>query len=316
MATGLLLDDRFCEHRPSPSHPECPDRVAKIIEKLRADGLDTECASISFSEAPRDLLLLNHTAEYIQRVQNAVSSNSATLDSPDVEISEQSFSVASAAVHAACNAIDMIVAGTIRNAFLASRPPGHHAEFDRAMGFCIFNNAAIAARYAQQKHSLDKVFIFDWDVHHGNGTQHSFESDPTVFYCSTHTNPASYYPGTGFASETGKADGECYTLNIPLEPGTEPGDYIQIFEKQVLPAFEQFAPDLLIVSAGFDAHEADPLGNQKLQTETFKLLSDELLSAAASVCSARVLSVLEGGYNLDALARSVSVHLESLVEHS
>ena len=316
MTTALLLDSLFTEHITGATHPESPARVQRIIEKLKADGLDSECLSIPTPAGDEELLLLNHDSKYIERAKAAVDSGAATLDSPDVEISPQSFDIANRAAEAACRAIDLIGSGKARNAFLATRPPGHHAEFDRAMGFCLFNNVAIAARYALAQNSAKRVCILDWDVHHGNGTQHSFYDSPDVFYISTHTNPAIYYPGTGFAEEIGKGAGEGSTLNIPLDPGTPERRFIEIYETEVIKQLETCKPDLLIISAGFDAHQHDPLGNQSISTKGFRIVSDTILQAASSICDGKVLSVLEGGYNLDALARSVATHLESLVENN
>lgn len=311
--TALALEPVFRRHIPSPEHPESVNRYDAIHAILQAEGLTTECIPVPVTPASDDVICLIHSPEYLTRIEEACKSGQSTVDSPDVEICIDSAMVARSAVGACCNAIDLICRNQVKNAFIAARPPGHHAEKDRAMGFCLFNSASIAARYAQETYAINKVFILDWDVHHGNGTQHIFDDDPTIYYCSLHTHPAVYYPGTGYADEIGSDAGRGFTLNLPLEPNTSERDYISIFEKSVLPAFEVFNPDLLIISAGFDAHQADPIGNQLLTTESFRTLTRLTRDVADSICGGKVLSVLEGGYDTDALARSVSVHLTSLV---
>jgi acetoin utilization deacetylase AcuC-like enzyme len=201
--------------------------------------------------------------------------------------------------------IDAVLEKRVDAAFCAVRPPGHHAERDRAMGFCLFNNVAIGARYAQRKHSLEKIAILDWDVHHGNGTQHMFEDDPTVFYISLHQYP--FYPGTGARGERGVGEGTGFTLNIPLPAGTGEDRYLRAFDEEIVPALTDYKPDLLLISAGFDAHKDDPLGGMLLTEESFAKFTTLLQDIAP------VVSVLEGGYNLEALARSVEAHLGVLL---
>lgn len=310
--TALALDPVFRLHIPSSEHPESVNRYDAIASILQAEGLDSECIPVPVAPASDEVLCLIHSPEYLTRIEEACKSGQSTVDSPDVEICIDSATVARSAVGACCNAIDLIFRNQVKNAFIAARPPGHHAEKDRAMGFCLFNSASIAARYAQEIYAISRVFIIDWDVHHGNGTQHAFDTDPSIYYCSLHTHPAVFYPGTGYADEIGSGAGRGFTLNLPLEPRTSERDYISIFEKSVLPAFETFNPELLIISAGFDAHQADPVGNQLLTTESFRTLSRLTLDVADSVCHGKVLSILEGGYDTDALARSVSTHLGCL----
>jgi acetoin utilization deacetylase AcuC-like enzyme len=214
------------------------------------------------------------------------------------------------AVGGALQAVDQVVDRRVRNAFVALRPPGHHAERDRAMGFCLFNNVAIAARYAQQQYGLKRVLIVDWDVHHGNGTQHAFEDDPSVLFFSTHQYP--FYPGTGRASERGNGPGLGYTVNVPLAAGCGDQEYIEVFEKILYPAAQAFRPDLVLISAGFDAHREDPLAGMLVTEGGYERMTTIVREIAEQCCAGRLVSLLEGGYNLEALARSVERHLRTL----
>ena len=204
-----------------------------------------------------------------------------------------------------------LIEGRIHNAFCAVRPPGHHAEQDRAMGFCLFNNVGIAARYAQKVKGLNKIFIFDWDVHHGNGTQHSFYSDPSIYYSSTHQYP--FYPGTGAEEETGTRDGLGTTLNLPMDAYSDDDDYISAVENKLIPAVQRYKPDLIIISAGFDAHQNDPLAQIQLTTDCFGKMTELMMEAAEDVCDGRLLSMLEGGYDYEALSDSVRLHIQTLL---
>jgi acetoin utilization deacetylase AcuC-like enzyme len=216
------------------------------------------------------------------------------------------------AVSGVLTAIDRVMEGSLLNAFCAVRPPGHHAESNRAMGFCLFNNVAIGARYLQKRHGLKRIFILDWDVHHGNGTQHSFYDDPTVFYFSTHQYP--FYPGTGSEAERGAGEGEGTTLNCPLPSGSGDREMLSIFEKELASSVMSFSPDFILLSAGFDAHRDDPLASLQVTDGGFREMTRIVKSLAQTACQGRVVSSLEGGYNLAALARSVGVHLEILSE--
>jgi acetoin utilization deacetylase AcuC-like enzyme len=207
-------------------------------------------------------------------------------------------------------AADAVMSRQLSQVFCAVRPPGHHAESHRSMGFCLFNNVAILARYLQQHHGLDNILIIDWDVHHGNGTQHIFEDDPSVFYFSTHQYP--FYPGTGAATEAGSGRGKGYTMNVPLPAGTDDETYIDVFEHQLLPRALAYRPDCVLISAGFDAHYADPLAHMQVTEAGYRRMTQVVKEIAATCCEQRLIAVLEGGYNLDALGRSVEAHVEEL----
>jgi acetoin utilization deacetylase AcuC-like enzyme len=252
---------------------------------------------------------LAHTPEYVKAIQDACRHGVRRLD-PDTYISPDSYQAALLAVGGALLGVDHVMEGGVSSAFVALRPPGHHAEREHAMGFCLFNNVVIAARYAQQYYGLKRVLIVDWDVHHGNGTQHAFEDDPSVLFFSTHQFP--FYPGTGRTSERGSGAGLGYTLNIPLAAGCGDGEYQQAFEEVLYPAARAFEPHLVLVSAGFDAHRDDPLASMNVTDDGYARLTTIVRDIAERYCEGRLVSLLEGGYNLDALARSVERHLQIL----
>jgi len=247
-----------------------------------------------------------HTRDHILRIRQVCEAGGGVLDGGDTHASPASYRVALLAAGAVLSCIDAVLTGSVRSAFCAVRPPGHHAESDTPMGFCLFNNVAVGARYAQHRHRIERVAILDWDVHHGNGTQHIFEEDPSVLYISLHQYP--FYPGTGAASERGRGAGEGTTMNIPLPAGTDEHRYREEFAAKVVPALRDFAPGLLLISAGFDAHRDDPLADLRLTESSFGELTRQVAGIAPAV------SVLEGGYNLAALARSVEHHLRALIE--
>lgn len=304
-------------HVQGPTHPERPERVIALAEYLPKTDIWPKLRPLTPEPAPIETLELVHSSSYIDLVDYVCRQGGGLVDGVETGAVAESFAIARRAVGAVTLAIDSVMAGVpgagrADCAFCAVRPPGHHALRDRAMGFCLFNNVAIGARYAQKRHGVERVLIIDWDLHHGNGTQAMFWTDPTVFYFSVHCYPA--YPGTGRKSEIGEGAGEGYTLNAPLPPGAGSHEYSAVFDEVLAPAFARFCPDLVLISAGFDAHANDPLSRMLLRTEDFRTLTDRVTDLAQKSAGGRIVSVLEGGYNPQALARSVEQHLCGLVQ--
>jgi acetoin utilization deacetylase AcuC-like enzyme len=302
----IVHSARFAEHTPPPGHPERPER-ADVMEAIASRWRERGCQTMEPRAATDEQLARVHDAAYLRQIA-ATAGRAVALD-PDTFTSPESCDVAHLAAGAAVNAVERVVAGGETTAMVLVRPPGHHAERDRAMGFCLFNNVAVAAAHARTL-GVARVAIVDYDVHHGNGTQHIFERDPHVLYVSTHQFP--YYPGTGAADEVGIGDGRGFTVNVPLEAGALDDDYRVAFSEIVIPVVRQFAPDLLIVSAGFDAHEHDPLAGMRLTTPAFAAMTADLRAVAADCCAARMVVVTEGGYDLHALGASIDVVAETL----
>ncbi|MCF8721698.1 histone deacetylase family protein [Nitrospina gracilis] len=307
--TGYIYHPLYLEHE-TGSHPENPGRLRAITHKLEETGLISRLSPLEPRAATAEEIALNHPERYMDSVARACESGMSRLDM-DTAISTKSYDSALLAAGAGLTAVDAVLDGTCDNVFCAVRPPGHHAEETRSMGFCLFNNVAIAARYAMTKKGLNRVFIFDWDVHHGNGTQHSFYADPNIYYSSTHQFP--FYPGTGDKDETGTGDGLGTTLNFPMRAFSNDADYISVVKDKLIPEMFRFKPDLIIISSGFDAHEDDPLANVSLTTECFGEMTRLIRGAADEICQGRLISMLEGGYNYEALADSVYIHLENLL---
>ncbi len=307
MVTRLYTHPVFLDHLTPPGHPERPDRlraIARVLEDERFAALERVEASL----CDRATLLYAHPEDYVARLEAmAPEAGLARIDA-DTAMSPKSWEAALTAVGAANAAIDDVFEGRADNAFVAARPPGHHAERLTAMGFCLFNNAAIAARHAQRRHGAERVAIVDWDVHHGNGTQDIFWTDPTVLYCSTHQMPL--YPGTGAVSEQGVGN----IVNAPLSPDSGGDLFRDAFLSRVLPALDAFRPDLIIVSAGFDAHHRDPLAEINLTEADFDWATGQVMDRAARLCGNRVVSLLEGGYDLQGLAFSVGAHVGRLMK--
>lgn len=302
----------FLEHLTGIRHPENPERLKIILDHLQGNSCWSRMQIAQAPAADLKWIATNHSDFYIQSVEQACRRAPEILDGGDTLVTTQSYQAALHAVGACLAGVDDLMQGRATAVFCAVRPPGHHAEHDHALGFCLFNNVAIAARYAIDRYSLQRVFILDWDVHHGNGTQHSFEYMAEVFFCSLHQWPL--YPGSGAAGETGRGVGRGYTLNIPLSPGTGDAGYLQAFDQQVLPALRRYRPDLLIISAGFDAHEQDPLAEMALSTAGFAEMTRRVRRAMQEFNGGKILSVLEGGYHRPNLAESVLAHLEALAE--
>jgi len=311
--TGLVQDIRFERHETGYGHPERPERLRAIAEALNARGLTGICVRIEATPIDIDLVRRNHDDEYLERLRSWCVSGRLQGDMPDTGICEQSFDIARLAAGGVVNAVDAVMRGDIDNAFCAVRPPGHHAERNRSMGFCLFNNIAIAARRLLEDHGLSRVLILDWDVHHGNGTQHSFDEDPRVLYVSLHGHPGILYPGTGYAHERGRGPGEGFTINVPILPPGRDDVWRAAFDDPILPAVERFAPQFVLISAGFDAHRLDPLGPLELETKSYGWMTDALVAVARRHCAGRLVSVLEGGYHLQTLADCVCLHVERLL---
>ncbi len=310
MPTALLTDPIFLTHNTGMGHPECSARLDFTQKTLREYSWYSNL--VQYSSIPAKAHWINevHGANYVERIKVECARGARHIDTPDVMVCRESYSVALNAVGALLSLSDAVMTKEVDNAFALVRPPGHHAEADMAMGFCLFNSIAIAARYLQKKHELMRILILDWDVHHGNGTQHIFEKDPSVFYISLHQFP--YYPGSGALSETGVGAGVGATLNCPMSAGSGDMHYKQAFDEIIVPAVRNFHPDAILLSAGFDAHHADPLANINLSTQSFIWMTQMMMELATHCCAGRIISVLEGGYDLDALAKSVCAHVCTL----
>jgi acetoin utilization deacetylase AcuC-like enzyme len=308
MKTGIVIDERYTAHDTGYGHPERPGRITTLLEMLAAHP-SSDLVRIDPRPATPEEVALNHDAGHITRV-------AATADRPffafdaDTPTGRQSYETALLAAGGLVELVDAIMAGVVHNGFALVRPPGHHAEHDRAMGFCLFNNVAIAARVLRQRHGLERVLIVDWDLHHGNGTQHSFYDDRSVLYVSTHQYP--FYPGTGAAEEVGIRGGEGYTVNIPLRAGAGDPELVEAFARVVVPVARQFRPEFVLISAGFDCHRRDPLGELTATESGIAEIARQLLTVAHECSGGRLAAVLEGGYDLTAIRDSVAHVLDGL----
>jgi acetoin utilization deacetylase AcuC-like enzyme len=307
MTTLLITHPASLNHLTPSGHPERPDRLRAIDRVLEDERFQT-LIRVQPPAAEIDTIALCHPRDFIEEISEASPKEGMVRIDADTSMSPGSFEAAIRAVGAGTLAVDEVVAGKASNAFCAMRPPGHHAETVRPMGFCLFNSAAIAARYAQRKHGLERVAVVDFDVHHGNGTQEIFWSDPTVMYCSTHEMPL--YPGTGAKSERGAHNN---IVNAPLRAGDGGDKLREAFETTILPRLREFKPDLIVISAGFDAHMRDPLANLNMVEDDFSWATRKLMEVADATASGRVVSMLEGGYDLRGLAQSVSAHVTALM---
>lgn len=309
--TAFVYHPAYLDHEMGAGHPESPKRLTAIVNRLTSTGMLDRLTSIEPGPALDDSILQVHAASYLDALKtHSPVSGRVSLD-PDTSMSPGTLAAAYLAAGGALAGVDAIMAGRVDHAFCAVRPPGHHAEHDRAMGFCFFNNVAIAARHVQRRHGVQRVLIVDWDVHHGNGTQHCFYDDCTVLFFSTHQYP--HYPGTGRATERGRGEAEGLTINVPLSSGEGDEDYAEIFRQVLVPAADAFKPNFVIISAGFDAHRDDPLASMGLTEAGYAALTTIVAEIAGRHCEGRILSCLEGGYNLTALAASVESHLSALV---
>jgi len=329
---GFCTSPRFVEHLTGPNHPERPDRIRAICLAVRRAGLidsanpfpdfdldlqlspqsGLKLRELTPQPADEKWIRLVHQGSHIDLVKHVCAAGGGVLDLGDTVVCPQSFQIALLACGAVLRCCDAVMAGEVSRAFAAVRPPGHHAEPQRPMGFCLINNIAVAARYLQHQHGVGKLAIVDFDVHHGNGTQAVFESDPSVLFVSLHEHPRTLYPGTGYDWEIGEGPGRGTTLNIPMMPGSGEEQYLQALETLVLPKLDEFKPSVLLLSAGFDAHHDDMLAHTDLGEESFFKITRLLAQAAEVHCGGRIISTLEGGYNLRALGRSVVQHLRAL----
>jgi len=310
MKTAYIYDPIFLTQGTGIAHPETSHRLVSAHSHLTSQDFYKKLNLFNPRDAEIKWIQTIHQPGYIERVKSSCETGMNMIDTPDVQVCPESYNVSLKAAGSLLELADQVMHGEVSNGFAMVRPPGHHAENSTAMGFCLFNSIAIAARYLQQKYDLKRILILDWDVHHGNGTQHAFEEDPNVFYISLHQYP--HYPGTGALYETGTGKGEGTTLNCPMNAGLGDDAYREAFKDKILPATRNFNPDAILISAGFDAHRADPLASIRLDTESYGWMTEEMMSMADKYCEGRLISVLEGGYDFNALAESITEHVRVL----
>jgi acetoin utilization deacetylase AcuC-like enzyme len=311
--TGFLYDERYLLHDTGPNHPESPDRLRAICQGIKDADLLSRLTVFQAGRADLKWVEAVHAKNYIERLEAACRSENPIFDYPDNRICAKTFETALLAVGGVINAAERVITGKLDNVFCAVRPPGHHAEYDQAMGFCYFNNVAIAARYLQIEWGIQRVAIFDFDVHHGNGTQHIFEEDPDVFYYSIHQHPTFAFPGTGRAFETGSGKGNGSTRNYPVLPGHGDTEYLGLIQRDFIPVLEAFGPEVIIVSAGFDAHTDDDMSDINLSTQGYTRIMERTVALADLYSNGRVISVLEGGYCLERLPELAANHVKTLL---
>ena len=312
--TGFLYDDRYLHHDTGPHHPESPERLKAIYQGINKAGLLPKLTLIQAIRADLKLIETVHPKDYIKRFEAACHSGISMFDYPDNQICAETFETALLAVGGILDAVRLVMMGKLDNVFCAVRPPGHHAEYDKAIGFCYFNNVAIAARYLQIEWGVQRVGIVDFDAHHGNGTQHIFEEDPTVFYYSIHQHPSFSFPGTGRAFDTGYGEGTGSTRNYPVLPGQGDKEYLGLVERDLLPVLGAFSPEVVIVSAGFDAHVDDDMSDICLSTEGYSRIMERIVELAEQYSNGRLISVLEGGYCLKRLPELARNHVRILLD--
>ena len=312
--TGFLYDDRYLLHDTGPYHPEAPDRLSVIYTGLEKSGLLAQLVRLEGSVAEMKWIESVHDKAYIERFQSVCQSGKSSFECEDNQLCYQTYDIARLAVGGILEASRLVMEGALDNAFCAVRPPGHHAEINQAMGFCYFNNIAIAARYIQSEWGIKRVGIMDFDVHHGNGTQNIFETDSSVFYYSVHEHPSFAFPGTGRAFEKGSGEGIGFTRNYPMLPGQGDEEYRSVIDNDFIPLFDQFAPEVLLISAGFDAHVDDDMSGINLSTEGFTYIMERLVETANKHSGGRIISILEGGYSLKRLPELVNNHIEILLK--
>ena len=312
MKTAFLYDDVFLEHETGEGHPERAERLRTMLRRLESGGYLERLVRIPVRAAEDRHLELIHSRDYIERVRRGVESGDEYFDSVDNTVCARTYHVALSAVGGCLNMCDEVMSGRVTNGFCAVRPPGHHAENRKAGGFCFFNNVAIAARYVQSEYGIARVAIVDWDVHHGNGTQDAFQDDDSVYYISLHQYP--YYPGTGAETDIGFGQGMGYTLNIPVKAGSGNGYYLQAFNERIMPELERFRPQVVFVSAGFDAHRDDPLSSINLTGDMYYRFTKMLKEIARRHSDDRLVAFLEGGYNVEVCAEGAEQVIRALLE--
>ena len=310
--TGLVYHPDYLKHAMPAWHPEQPARLTAVLDHLKEIGLLPQLAHIRPEPADTKWVAEVHTADYITQVEETCDRGGGLLDDGDTPVCRASYDVALLAAGGALAACDAVLAGQVRNAFCLVRPPGHHARPTAGMGFCVFNNIAIAARYLQKRHGLRRILIVDWDVHHGNGTQEAFYEDATVLVLGIHRYP--FYPGTGAPDEFGRGAGRGYTINLPVPEGTTAAAFVEVLRHALGLTVEYFQPDFILISAGFDAHRDDPLGGMGLDDRDYASLARIVRDVAERECQGRLVATLEGGYGLDALGRSIAGLLRVFME--
>ena len=307
--TGIVKDRRYLDHWMGEYHPECPERLQIIYAMLEDPDMAKRFREVPVRRAEKDELLLIHALSYVDLLESTAGREYTYLD-PDTHTCAASYETALLAVGGLCQAVAMVHSGELKNAFALVRPPGHHAEKGHAKGFCLFNNVGVGARYAQEYLGIRRVLIADWDLHHGNGTQHAFENDPSILYFSTHQYP--YYPGSGAFEEAGSGRGKGYTVNVPITVGYGDGEFIGLYEKILRPIALEFNPELILVSAGFDTYAGDPLGGMNVTPEGFAGLTRTIMNIADECCGGKMVCTLEGGYHLEGQRDSVKYVLNEM----
>ena len=321
MTTTLVYDAICLTHNTGVGHPERADRVRRMMQTLHDRGLLSRCEMIKpwpESDSLMNAIIMVHDESYLQRLEQACRDGLPYIDVPDSAICPESYNAALVSAAASLAAVESVVVGQAKNSMCLMRPPGHHCERSSSMGFCLLNNISIAAEWLLVQRHAGRVAIIDFDVHHGNGTQHIFEDRDDVLYCSVHQHPMTLYPGTGYEKEKGAAGtpGVGFTLNVPLMPGAGDDLFLHALDNKILPAVRSYNPDYILISAGFDAHYEDPLAQCEMTTEGYEILTRHIMEEAEEICEGRVISMLEGGYHLQAVADSVAEHVKVMLEFS
>ena len=310
--TGFVYSDRYLDHRTRPGHVENPRRLEVLLKAVDTNGLRDSLVFLKPYPADPEILAKVHDLTYLESFRSAAAGGATHFETRDCSISQESYDVALLAAGGVMAGVDAVMNRRVENVFCAVRPPGHHATRNAAMGFCFINNVAVGAAHARAAYGVERIFILDWDVHHGNGTQGLFEEDPLTYFCSFHEHPTFCFPGTGRRMERGKGAGQGATLNLPLRPHAGDAELVELFDRDVVPEIDRFRPDLILISAGFDAHRDDPIADIELSERSYEHMTRSICEAADRHCEGRVVSVLEGGYHRPAFASSVIAHLKAL----